>query len=130
MKTLPKEITVKFFVNGQKGYDELERRWKKHIYSFDGTDFDKSHFLLYQILRGKELNKAFVFPTNTREIAEGRQIKINSYTIANAPIHHYIFKGLISIKMSDLYKVVEFTPEKAQYRELDQIKELLRFGFK
>lgn len=67
MKTLSKQITEKFFKD-ENGFELLQDQWKLLTNSDKKKLLKAEDFLLYQVLRGKDLSKSFTPITNANKL--------------------------------------------------------------
>ena len=69
-KTLGRETTKLFFINRETGYNTFVSRWRLAIR--DGWHPTATDLLLYTVLRGKDLSKAFTLITNKVKLENGQ----------------------------------------------------------
>ena len=60
MNTLSREVTRRFFADGETGYAALEQRWSQLVNDPEARKgLGPEHHLFYAILRGKDWRRAF-----------------------------------------------------------------------
>ena len=134
-KTLTKEVTRTFFGNDE-GYHALERHWSALVNSPARKTLGPEHYLLYQVLRGKDWRKGFTTITN--------ESKLNNGAFYDWGLCHALrrlhatrareellapFAGLIDsgfIKADALQKVKAFLPRSVSKFEIAQAYEVTR----
>ena len=70
MNTLSKPITAAFFSN-DADIEQLNNHWRTLVQSEARRGLRPEHFLLYQVLRGKDWRKSFAPITNTKKLENG-----------------------------------------------------------